>query len=452
MRHLLGLAVLVLGLCAGASVQAEDCPELPGVAQLFANPETRVIWVGEMHGTSEMPALFGDIVCAAGSRGRPVYVVLERLDSEFPLWNMYLTSDGSDQARGLLWLGEQWQQRQQDGRSSVAMTGLAERLRLFRAGGYVLALGLMDGVLQLGDNRDAHMALVVGSLRDAHPDALILVYSGNFHAMKAETGDLHAAAGYLPAETTVTVNIRGGGSDHARGIVMGEGAPRFDATAYTGLPTTPSPPALAEALAVTLPVVEAFTKVDAAQAALPTPASDRERLERLFDRDQAGRALMDKIDFAALPVSQQGPAFAMAGAEINRHDVENQAVLKALMPKNGWFLKSQYGQTATDAAFLVAQHATNDPDLMRDVLRRMEPLIGSGEINDGNYALLYDRVALDIDKKPQRYGTQVGCEAGKWRPEPLEDPDHVDDRRKTVGLVPESEYLAYFGSQPCHFP
>ena len=43
--------------------------------------------------------------------------------------------------------------------------------------------------------------------------------------------------------------------------------------------------------------------------------------------------------------------------------------------------------------------------------------------------MLYDRVAMTFDKKPQRYGTQVNCVDGRWQPTDLEAPDAVNARR-----------------------
>jgi hypothetical protein len=50
-----------------------------------------------------------------------------------------------------------------------------------------------------------------------------------------------------------------------------------------------------------------------------------------------------------------------------------------------------------------------------------------------------------------RYGTQFRCDAGKWRPYPIEDPDHLDACRKTYGFLQTfAEYKAYYdGEPPC---
>ena len=221
--------------------------------------------------------------------------------------------------------------------------------------------------------------------------------------------------------------------------------------ALTGASTVPaSPAALAEGLDLIAPIHSAFTKVVAAQAELPPAADDRERLERLEDLDQAGREVLIRLDFSTLPREQQLAARSAAWSEINQHDLDNQAALERMIPKDGWFNKSKYGAKASKAAFHIVQHATNNPGLMRLALSRMEPLVASGEVDGSSYALLYDRVSLIFDHKPQRYGSQVLCQAGVWVPQNLEDPAHVDERRNAVGLKQtESDYLKSFADQPC---
>jgi hypothetical protein len=215
-------------------------------------------------------------------------------------------------------------------------------------------------------------------------------------------------------------------------------------------PRPASPLALAEGLDLIAPVHNAFTKVAAAQAELPPAADDRERLERLEDLDQAGREVFIRLDFSTLPHVQQLAARSAAWSEINQHDLDNQAALERMIPKDGWFNKSKYGAKASKAAFHIVQHATNNPDLMRLALGRMEPLIASGEVDGSSYALLYDRVSLIFDHKSQRYGSQVSCQAGVWVPQSLEDPVHVDERRGAVGLTQtEADYLKLFANQPC---
>ena len=68
-----------------------------------------------------------------------------------------------------------------------------------------------------------------------------------------------------------------------------------------------------------------------------------------------------------------------------------------------------------------------------------------------DYALLYDRVRL-AQGKPQRYGSQMHREGNTFQPGPLEDPGHVDSRRRAMGLVPLEDYRcsleAVYGATP----
>ena len=47
-----------------------------------------------------------------------------------------------------------------------------------------------------------------------------------------------------------------------------------------------------------------------------------------------------------------------------------------------------------------------------------------------------------MEGKPQIYGTQFRIIDGVTEPFPIEDPDHVDERRTRVGLETTAEYEA----------
>lgn len=52
---------------AATSINPVQCPSLPGVEFLISQPQLRFIIVGEQHGTAEVPAMFGDLVCHLAS-------------------------------------------------------------------------------------------------------------------------------------------------------------------------------------------------------------------------------------------------------------------------------------------------------------------------------------------------------------------------------------------------
>ena len=205
-----------------------------------------------------------------------------------------------------------------------------------------------------------------------------------------------------------------------------------------------------EAAALVALIHLAYTEVERRQAAMPPAASDRDRLERLFDLDQAGRDAMAKIDLSQLPEEQQDLAVTAIAREIDAHDLANQTALKKMLPKTGWLKKSEVGDKAEAAAFLILRHAVNDPALMHAFLPQIEAAVKQGEASGDQYALMYDRIALEFDHKKQRYGSQVSCVGGQWVPSELEDPDHLDDRRRSIGLSSEADYLKSFESWPCN--
>jgi hypothetical protein len=209
----------------------------------------------------------------------------------------------------------------------------------------------------------------------------------------------------------------------------------------TGLATA-EPHLSPQAKALIAPVHAAFVKVKADQAKLPQPKGDRERLERMEDLDQVGREADSKIDFTVLPKGEQQAARAASFREIIAQDRADQAALKEIIARDGWITRSKYGEKASLVAFLIVQHAANDPALMRSTLTLLKPLAASGEVDGGEYALLYDRLTSEFDHTLQRYGTQLHCVGGVWTPFPMDDPARVDERRKAIGIKQtEADYI-----------
>jgi hypothetical protein len=208
------------------------------------------------------------------------------------------------------------------------------------------------------------------------------------------------------------------------------------------------PPLSGPAQSLIEPIFAAYRKVEQAQALLPPAASDSERLIRMGELDQAGRSALNQIDLTVLPPDQYRAAFAAEWREIDRHDHANLAMLKAMLPAEGWFLTSRYGTDAAHQAWLIVQHAVHDLEFMDAILARMEPLLPKGEVSGPDYALLYDRVALH-EGRPQRYGSQMICKSGRWALDTLEDPDHVDERRRAIGFeLTVAQNVARFADRP----
>lgn len=200
-----------------------------------------------------------------------------------------------------------------------------------------------------------------------------------------------------------------------------------------------------EAQALIAPVLESIAAERALQAVLPPPADDCERLVRMGRLDQVGRQLEAELDLSSLPEHERAVAWTALMTEMGAVDAANQAALLEMVPPEGWFHRSRYGSEASQAAFLIVQHA--NIELWRRFVPVLEPLVLTGEVDGAMFALMYDRLAL-AEGRPQRYGSQMICVEGRYRVAPLEDAEGIDARRAAVGLGPLADYVAVFSERP----
>ncbi|MGI4747981.1 MAG: DUF6624 domain-containing protein [Janthinobacterium lividum] len=214
----------------------------------------------------------------------------------------------------------------------------------------------------------------------------------------------------------------------------------FAATMYLSFSARASPALSPQAATLIAPVHDALARVKANQARQRLPQTVSERLLRLEELDQAGRDVMQMIDLSPLPPVQREAASTLAWNEINAQDAADRAGLEALLPQQGWFTISSYGQAASDAAWSVVQHQTNDPPFMAAMLTRMEGPARRRDVNPRDFALLYDRVAM-VENRPQTYGSQFVCTDHRWKLYKLNDPNQVDQRRKALGLTETEEQV-----------
>jgi len=105
----------------------------------------------------------------------------------------------------------------------------------------------------------------------------------------------------------------------------------------------------------------------------------------------------------------------------------------------GWPTRSKVGSHASEMAWLLVQHADHDRAFQQQCLDLMR-VQAADEVSPANIAYLEDRVRVG-EGRSQLYGTQFYAdEAENFGPRPIEDPDHVDERRQAVGLQPLSDY------------
>jgi hypothetical protein len=125
---------------------------------------------------------------------------------------------------------------------------------------------------------------------------------------------------------------------------------------------------------------------------------------------------------------------------IAENDAENLPKVEAILEKHGWVGPETVGPKANSALFLVIQHAPIATQQKH--LPLMREAVKNKKAPGSSLALLEDRVALGEGRK-QIYGSQIGQNSttGEYFVLPLEDPEHVDERRAQVGLPPLADYL-----------
>jgi len=116
-------------------------------------------------------------------------------------------------------------------------------------------------------------------------------------------------------------------------------------------------------------------------------------------------------------------------------DKEHTEKIKEIIDEIGWPTISKVGEEASFNAWLLVQHADHDVPFQERCLELMKQE-SEGEVSKHDLAYLEDRVRINTGRL-QVYGTQfksVEDNNGIFEPKDIEDPDRVDERRKSMGL------------------
>jgi hypothetical protein len=175
----------------------------------------------------------------------------------------------------------------------------------------------------------------------------------------------------------------------------------------------------------------------------------RQELLEWRAKDQAGRrrlvAFMRQApagETASPEMVEQRRELALEVMEIDR---EATAYLKGVVDELGWPTRTMVGVDGASAAWILAQHADRDPEFQARALELMRPLVAAGEAAPNEFALLTDRVLLARGEK-QIYGTQFAPdENGVRRPRPVEAPEGLNERRRSMGLDSIERYARSLG-------
>lgn len=105
--------------------------------------ETRIVLLGDLHGTREALQLAAELVCTLSRKDTPVTLAIEMPHEEQTALNAYLTSDGGNAARSALIASPFWRLRR-DGLNTVATLAMIDRIRELRQRGAPLTILAID--------------------------------------------------------------------------------------------------------------------------------------------------------------------------------------------------------------------------------------------------------------------------------------------------------------------
>ena len=124
---------------------------------------------------------------------------------------------------------------------------------------------------------------------------------------------------------------------------------------------------------------------------------------------------------------------------VERNDAKNIKVVDKIL-KSG--LPQGLSEESYKTIWIVIDHAPLEKQ--EQYLPLVEQMATEGYVGVDEYAILYDRVAMEQNRH-QRYGSQLvqfgAVDAQKLYVWPIEDGAKVDSLRNTVGMSPFSDYL-----------
>lgn len=126
---------------------------------------------------------------------------------------------------------------------------------------------------------------------------------------------------------------------------------------------------------------------------------------------------------------------------------ENAMNLAKIIDKIGYPTIKKVGREAYAAAWLIIQHAIEQPDFMKRCAALLQLEVERNEADPMHLAYLLDRINV-MEGKPQLYGTQYDWDKnGELNPNLLDDIHKVNDRRASLGLNSIDEQTHLLRSQ-----
>lgn len=129
--------------------------------------------------------------------------------------------------------------------------------------------------------------------------------------------------------------------------------------------------------------------------------------------------------------------------EMEQIHIKNAQHLEKIIAEMGYPTAEKVGEEASNAAWLIIQHAIGQPAFMRKCAKLLKNEVNQGVGNPLNLAYLIDRIAV-FEGKLQPYGTQFDWdENGELCPMPMENINLVNQRRISLGLPSIEEQIKH---------
>jgi len=120
--------------------------------------------------------------------------------------------------------------------------------------------------------------------------------------------------------------------------------------------------------------------------------------------------------------------------EMEQLHLKNASRLEEIMNTIGYPTRSKVGEEASEAAWLIVQHAISKPALMKKCYTLLSE--APNDVNPQNLAYLHDRICY-FEGRPQKFGTQFD-DRGLY---PVEDKAEMIQQRKALHLSAHDEGL-----------
>jgi hypothetical protein len=149
--------------------------------------------------------------------------------------------------------------------------------------------------------------------------------------------------------------------------------------------------------------------------------------ENIIELKNADLALREKL-------IQSGQLSNGYNEEMKELHNRNAKKLSDIIDTIGYPTIEKVGKEANEASWLIIQHSIGQPEFMRKCAELLESVVRENKAYLKSLAYLTDRIAV-FEEKPQLYGTQFDWdENGNLSPNPFDDLNKVNERRKSIGL------------------